>query len=119
MSNTSVGADGEMLVCAFVEKQGMHVIERNWRCGHEEADIIARDGDTLCFIEVKTRATAAHGLPQEAVTRTKQRAIARVALGYIKTKRLFDCRVRFDVAAVLGGEINYIKNAFDTTGFFR
>jgi len=119
MSTTISGADGEMLACAYIEKQGMRIVERNCRMGHEEIDIIARDGDVLCFIEVKARSTARFGLPQEAVTRSKQASVARAAMGYIKKKRLFNTRVRFDVAAVLDGEITYIKNAFDTTGLFR
>ena len=119
MNINTLGVDGEMLVCAYVKQNGMEILERNYRFGKEEIDIIARDGDTIAFIEVKSRTSVQFGRPEEAVTRTKQRTIAKVALAYIRQHRLFNSRVRFDVAAVLNGQIKYIKYAFDTTGMFE
>lgn len=116
MSTKELGAEGEKLISEYIQKLGMRVLERNYHFGHEEIDIIARDGDTVAFIEVKTRTSDRFGRPEEAVTKAKQRAIVRTAMGYMKVKRLFESRVRFDVAAVMNGEIRYIKNAFDATG---
>ena len=119
MNPTSAGQWGEELVCGYIHEIGMQILKRNYRCGREEIDIIARDGDVTVFIEVKQRENTLKGLPQEAVTRFKQRAIIRTALGYMKQNHLLNSRVRFDVAAVLGSDITYIKNAFDATGVIR
>ena len=86
-----------------------------------EIDIIAQDKDTLCFIEVKTRSSTCCGLPQEAVSARKQRQITKAALTYLKAKRLFDARARFDVVAVLGTDaprIEVIKGAFELDAHF-
>ena len=119
MNPTSAGRWGEELVCGYIHEMEMRILKRNYRFGREEIDIIARDGDVTVFIEVKQRENTLKGLPQEAVTRFKQRAIIRTALGYMKQNHLLDSRVRFDVAAVLGSDITYIKNAFDATGVIR
>ena len=80
-------------------------------------DIIAREKDTLVFVEVKTRTSMAFGLPQLAVTQFKQRQLSKVALNFLKEKKLEDVKARFDVVAILlgqkGEEIELIKNAFD------
>src|SRR5690625_3166338 len=67
----ALGGRGEDLAAAFLEDAGLVIIERNFRCPRGELDIIARDGETAVFVEVKTRRTAALGSPLEAVTRTK------------------------------------------------
>jgi putative endonuclease len=82
-----------------------------------EMDIIAREKDTLAFIEVKTRTTTEFGPPQLAVTSSKQRQLSKVALNYLKEKKLEDVKARFDVVAILlvqkGEEIELIKDAFE------
>ena len=116
-SNTrQSGTEGEDFACAYIAEQGMKIVQRNFRFGHEEIDIVARDGSVLVFVEVKARQNASRGLPAEAVTRAKQRSIIRAAMGYLKINHLTDSRVRFDVAAICGREIKYIKAAFDATG---
>ncbi|MCR4621437.1 MAG: YraN family protein [Clostridiales bacterium] len=116
MNNRQTGNAGEDMACTYIKHLGMEVMERNWHCGHEEIDIIARDVDTVAFIEVKYRLDDSHGLPQEAVTRTKQKSIVRAALGYMKQHGLLDSRVRFDVCAIYKTQISYFRNAFDATG---
>ena len=78
---------------------------------------MARDKDTVCFIEVKTRTSDAFGLPCEAVSRLKQKQIAKAALSFLKTNRLFEQKARFDVVSVLYSDntpkIELIKNAFE------
>ncbi len=82
-----------------------------------EMDIIAREKDTLVFVEVKTRTSMAFGPPQLAVNSTKQMQLSKVALYFLKEKQLEDIKARFDVVAILlrpkGEEIELIKDAFD------
>ncbi len=82
-----------------------------------EMDIIAREKDTLAFIEVKTRTSTEFGPPQLAVTASKQRQLSKVALNYLNEKRLKDAKARFDVVAILlrqdREEIELIKDAFE------
>ena len=80
-------------------------------------DIIAKEKDTLAFIEVKTRTSTTFGPPQLAVNAAKQRQLSKVALNYLKEKKLEDIKARFDVVAILlgqkGEEIELIRDAFD------
>jgi len=82
-----------------------------------EMDIVAREKDTLVFVEVKTRTSTFFGPPQLAVNSSKQRQLSKVALNYLKEKHLEEAKSRFDVVAILigqkGEEIELIKDAFD------
>jgi len=82
-----------------------------------EMDIIAKEKDTLVFVEVKTRTSTTFGPPQLAVNSSKQRQLSKVALNFLKEKKLEDMKARFDVVAILlgprGEEIELIKDAFD------
>ena len=112
----ATGKSGEEAAAAFLEKNGYTVLERNFRTRLGEIDIVAREKDVLCFIEVKARKSEAFGLPQEALTPAKQGQIIKTALAYLKIKRLFDCKARFDVVWVQlfrdQTKIGVIKNAF-------
>ncbi len=112
-----LGKRGEDLALRFLKKNGYRIIERNYVCKLGEIDIIAREKDTLAFIEVKTRRSTAFGPPQLAVNSAKQMQLSRAALYFLKEKRLGDVKARFDVVAILlgteGEEIELIKNAFD------
>ena len=119
MNTKIIGDFGEDYVCSYIREQGMRVLARNFRFGREEIDIIAEDKGAIVFIEVKARSGVLYGLPAEAVNKTKQRSIIRAAVGYLKSNKLTDRRVRFDVASVLDNELKYIKSAFDTTGMLR
>ena len=96
-----LGAWGEYVACLYLERKGMSIIERNWRCRSGEADIIVLDGDDLVFVEVKTRTSEAAGFPEEAVTREKRRRYERIALEYLFAHELPSARVRFDVVAMI------------------
>ncbi len=116
--NAGVGNKGEELATAFLERSGLKIIERNFRCKSGEIDIVARDGNTLVFIEVKSRKTLSYGVPQLAVTPFKQRQISKAALTWLGRNRLHDTPARFDVIAILlegsyQHRIEHIKNAFD------
>lgn len=74
-SPQELGARGEEAAARFLERKGMEILERNWTCSAGEADIICRDEDTLCFVEVKTRSTVEKGFPAEAVDERKAGAL--------------------------------------------
>ena len=116
--NLSLGTQGEEIAVAFLEGRKFKVLERNFRCKGGEVDIVARDGRTLVFIEVKTRRTLEFGPPQAAVTPFKQRQISKAALTWLVKNRLTEAPARFDVVAVLLRDgaapfIEHIPNAFD------
>jgi putative endonuclease len=117
MQEKELGKKGEEVALRFLKKKGYKIIEKNYVCKLGEMDIIAREKDTLVFIEVKTRTSMAFGPPQLAVNSTKQMQLSKVALYFLKEKRLEDIKARFDVVAVLlrpkGEEIELIKDAFD------
>lgn len=107
-----LGKKGEKLVEKYLKKQGMKVVERNYRTAFGEADIIATDGDEVVFIEVKTRSSDSFGLPKEAVLASKQQRYKKIAMTY-GLKNGEEPNARFDVAEVWAdGTIEYIKNAF-------
>ncbi|MDQ1369642.1 MAG: putative endonuclease [Acidimicrobiaceae bacterium] len=86
---------------------------RNWRCRLGELDLILRQGRTFVFCEVKARTTDAYGIPAEAVTRQKRARIRRLAARWIEEDAPVRPReIRFDVAAILGGELEIIEGAF-------
>ena len=86
-------------------------MKRNFRTPFGEADIVAEKDGYTCFVEVKTRESDAFGVPSEAVTREKQQRYRRIAGFYCASKKE-ELPVRFDVASVFGGEIEYFENAF-------
>lgn len=98
------GRDGETLAAAFLVSRGAKILHRNWRSSLKgvrgEIDIIAQFGDTLCFVEVKTRADSSHGEPQEAVTPAKQRQICRLATAYAMEFEQTEITIRFDIVEV-------------------
>jgi putative endonuclease len=112
-----LGKKGEEKALRFLKKRGYRIIEKNYVCKMGEMDIIAREKDTLAFVEVKTRTSTEFGPPQMAVTASKQRQLSKVALNYLKEKQLEDVKARFDVVAILlegkGEEIELIRDAFD------
>ena len=112
-----IGTKEEALAAAFLEKQGYQILERNFRCRLGEIDLIARDGSTLVFVEVKYRKNADFGTPAEAVNRKKQLTICRVADYYRMVHRIPDNRpCRFDVAAIQGTVIQVVRDAFPYQG---
>jgi len=112
-----LGRKGEEKALRFLKKRGYRIIERNYVCKMGEMDIIAKEKDTLVFIEVKTRTSTEFGPPQLAVNSAKQRQLSKVALNYLKEKQFEDVKARFDVVAILleqkREEIELIRDAFD------
>ncbi len=95
-----LGRSGEESARDFLVAAGFRIIETGYRLFRGEIDIIANDGDTLVFIEVKTRTGTGFGRPEEAVTPAKQRQIRKIALGYVLEHGLEDVDCRFDVVAI-------------------
>jgi len=117
MVRIMTGRRGEAIAADYLKKHGYEILEKNFRCPLGEIDIIARDGQDLVFLEVKTRKSERLGYPEEAVDAKKQKKISRLASFYLQMKNLNISRARFDVVAVTlseaSGEVKLIKNAFD------
>lgn len=102
-SRQELGRKGEEAAVRYLKSRGYAIVKRNWFCRFGEADIIARDPEgTLCFIEVKTRQSVEAGLPEEAITRSKQSRYERIALCYMMVTDDWDDNdsVRFDAIAI-------------------
>jgi putative endonuclease len=95
-----VGKTGEDVACAELRRLGYAILARRYRTRVGELDIVARDGDTLVFVEVKARRTVAFGAPEEAVTWRKQRKLQVMAGDFLARSRLRDVPCRFDVVSV-------------------
>jgi putative endonuclease len=111
------GKKGEDIACAYLKRRGYRIVERNYKCPLGELDIVARDGDAIVFVEVKSRKSEEFGDPQLAVGLEKQKKVSRISLTYLKEKHLYPCNARFDVVAIkmLPDEITIelIQNAFE------
>ncbi len=112
-----LGRLGEDLALERIKSLGYKCLSRNYRCVLGEIDLIAKDGNTLVFIEIKTRRGKSPGQAKEAVTERKKRQLSKLALFYMKANDCCDVRSRFDVVAVNLGhgrkEIEVVKNAFE------
>ena len=110
------GNRGEEIAHSFLVQRGFTIVERNFRILRGELDIIASDGDTLVFVEVKCGDSKKFGPPETWVTRRKQLQIGRLALAYLQKFKITDTNCRFDVIAITfekgQPQIKHIKNAF-------
>lgn len=113
MNKRQLGGEYEKLAAEYLKAQGYVILEQNYRCRSGEIDLIARDGEYLCFIEVKYRRETTCGSPFEAVGLHKRMQILKVARYYLMKKKLnLDTACRFDVVAIEGNEITLLRNAF-------
>ena len=94
------GRPGEDLACEHLKRQGLRILERNYRCRAGEIDVVADDRGTLVFVEVKERRGDSHGTAVEAVTPQKQKRVVRAARVYAASRGLSEQSVRFDVVAI-------------------
>ncbi|TYO95165.1 YraN family protein [Desulfallas thermosapovorans] len=111
----NLGITGENMAAEYLQRKGLQIVERNFRCRLGEIDIIARQGNCLVFVEVRTRSSGACGLPQESITAAKINKLRRLSQVYLLKRSIYNVDVRFDVLAVhCAGEttINHIENAF-------
>lgn len=109
------GVEGEELAAQHLAANGYRILERNWRVGHREVDIIAEKDGLLVIVEVKTQQNRRFGDPEFRVNRVKQQHLIQAANSYVLKKRI-DKEVRFDIIAVIinqaGEELHHIENAF-------
>lgn len=117
--HNDLGKWGEDEAARFLERKGYEILERDWKMGKRDLDIIAvtEDRQTLVIVEVKTRKSEEYQEPEEAVNVSKMRNLAIAANAYIKQKELMQ-EVRFDIVSVVGGQsavdhIEHIEDAFN------
>lgn len=107
----TLGRHGEDLACAYLLEQGYEILARNWRCQRGEIDIVAREGDCLAFVEVKTRRGHRTHLPEDAMTAAKRRRLGELAGWYLAELGVSDIDWRIDLVAIElaegGGPIRY------------
>ena len=107
-----LGLTGEQLSCKRLKRLGYKILERNYVTPFGEADIIAKKGEVICFVEVKTRSNLKYGTPSEAVNYKKQQKYVNIANYYLQQNEIEDMQVSFIVAEVLKGKVNLIVDAF-------
>jgi putative endonuclease len=118
----SLGDRGEDAAARFLRRQGYHILARGLDSPLGELDIVAVDGRTVVFVEVKTRRSDDAGRPEEAIDQLKEQRMTQAALAYLKSNRLLSYASRFDVVAITWPEgakrptIEHFKNAFEPVG---
>ncbi|WP_148861775.1 YraN family protein [Marinobacter fonticola] len=114
------GLAAEEAAARYLAAKGLHIVQRNFCCRGGEIDVVARDGDTLVFVEVRYRGTGSLESPMESVTTRKQRRLIHAASIYLQRQHSWQMPCRFDVIAITPGRIRrfraqWIKNAFDAS----
>jgi len=121
-SEKSLGERGEDAAARYLKRKGYRLLARRLDSPLGELDIIAVDGRTVVFAEVKTRTTADAGHPADAIDERKRRRMTQAALAYLKANRLLQCSARFDVVAITWPAegrrpvVEHFENAFASTG---
>ena len=121
-----MGKWGERLAARHLRGKGYRILGRRVRMGRrDELDIVARDGDSLVFVEVKARSSETYGRPVASVDREKRQALSRAAVAYLQKLKFPPLYFRFDVVEVVGEcgaaqpSINHIENAFTLDGRYQ
>lgn len=99
--NAELGRRGEDAAARFLDRRGYEIVARNWTCAAGEADIVARDGETVVFVEVKTRSSCEKGMPSEAVDAAKRERYERIAALFLQGYDAVDVPVRFDIVSIV------------------
>lgn len=116
-NSKKIGLKGEEIAEELLRSKGYSIIKRNFRFGKGEIDIVAKDGDCLVFIEVKTRKNMNFGEPEYAITQNKIKQLKKIAEAYFYVNGIVNQECRFDVITIVGEKkedlkINHIVNAF-------
>jgi putative endonuclease len=115
-SRQNKGQAGEDTAVDFLTGNGLKILERNFRCPPGEIDIIAKHGQTIVFVEVRTRHTKGFGTPEESITALKRSRLIRAAQWYLKQHKLYNTSARFDVVTIrwnsdnLNSPVNPVRN---------
>ena len=116
LNRRNQGKAGEELAAQYLERNGLKILEHNFRFERGEIDLIAEEGEELVFVEVKARRSNAFGAPEEAVTEKKQEQVHAIAEGYLFIHDIDDRPCRFDIVAIEyqngTAEIRHIRDAF-------
>lgn len=116
MKNKQIGDKGEEIAAEFLRSLGFDILERNWRFGHKEIDLIARKDQLILFVEVKMRQNNRYGHPEEFVDARKQARLITAATAWL-AETGHDKEIRFDIIAIrsnpnLTNEVMHIPDAF-------
>lgn len=116
-----LGSWGEHMAADYLRSKGYTILQMNWRIGHRDIDIVAKTGDVLVFVEVKTRRNYDYGDPTQAINYKKYHSLKLAANAYCKIHRI-EGMVRFDVVTVVGSAstgciINHMENAINAWGY--
>lgn len=118
MNPAEMGRKGEAVAVDLLRRSGYRILGRNVKARFGEIDLVAREGETLCFVEIKSRSGLRFGWPEEAMTRQKRLRLSRLAGWYLQTRRV-SAPVRFDVVSILFGpdgapaRTRLLKSAFE------
>lgn len=115
ISKTDIGRRYEDQAALFFKRQGYEILERNWRAGRKEIDLIVRNSKVVAFVEVKAAASERFGHPSEKVDRKKQGHLIEVARRFIAEKEITGVDLRFDVITFTGGNLEHYPGAFEAT----
>lgn len=120
----TAGEVGEEKASRFLEELGYRILFRNYRTPHSEVDLIALDGKTIVFVEVKTWSRPQPGGPSDAVDMEKQRRLTLAALAFLKSRKLLENPSRFDVIQVIlepsgSPQVRHFQNAFEAVGRYQ
>lgn len=121
MNKVEFGRQGEELAAQTLKENGYRILERNLRTRFGEIDLVARDGNILCFVEIRAKKSLRFGWPEESVGRLKQARLVRLAQWYLQRYRVSGMPIRFDVVSILFGpdgapaRTRLIQGAFDTS----
>ncbi|MGI6069605.1 MAG: YraN family protein [Blautia sp.] len=119
MNKRKVGADYEQKAADYLRSLGYEILRKNYRCQAGEIDLVAKDGDTLVFVEVKYRTSPDTGSALEAVDARKQRVLEKAAVFYLAAEcHSMDLSCRFDVVGIDGGKLSHVRDAFRARHFY-
>lgn len=113
MNRKEIGKHNEKLAQKFLESKGYEILKINFYCKFGEIDIICKDEDCLVFVEVRSKSYNDFGMPEETVDYKKQKKIIKTANYFIENYKIDYDEIRFDVIAILNGDIKHFQNAFE------
>lgn len=119
-AHNEFGLEGEDKAVNYLIREGYLILDRNWKSGHKELDIVAEKDGTLVVVEVKTRKSDKYGNPEDAVSPRKIRNTVLAADAYIRYNRI-DLPVRFDIISIVSNSdvVNHIEDAFRSPVWYR
>ncbi len=108
-----IGDQGEQKAADFLEKKGFVILARNFCVRGGEIDLVAKKGEEIVFVEVKTRSSETFGHPLESITPTKIKRLSRAAWDFLETQQWERASFRFDIITIFRGEIEHLESAFE------